>query len=142
MAAEPVELLERVLAATNAYSILGLAADASLEDAKKAYRELSRKLHPDKNTDPRATEAFQRIQRAYERMKDPIMRHMEMGAAPGAEEHISKQRSSATAQNSAAERAEERRKAAAEASQKAAAAAAAPRGRTGSTGGGTVSAAM
>ena len=137
MAAEPVELLERVLAATNAYSILGLAADASLEDAKKAYRELSRKLHPDKNTDPRATEAFQRIQRAYERMKDPIMRHMEMGAAPGAEEHISKQRSSATAQNSAAQH-----KAAAEASQKAAAAAAAPRGRTGSTGGGTVSAAM
>ena len=132
-----MELLERVLAATNAYSILGLAADASLEDAKKAYRELSRKLHPDKNTDPRATEAFQRIQRAYERMKDPIMRHMEMGAAPGAEEHISKQRSSATAQNSAAQH-----KAAAEASQKAAAAAAAPRGRTGSTGGGTVSAAM
>lgn len=137
MAAEPVELLERVLAATNAYSILGLAADASLEDAKKAYRELSRKLHPDKNTDPRATEAFQRIQRAYERMKDPIMRHMDMGAAPGAEEHISKQRSSATAQNSAAQH-----EAAAEASQKTAAAAAAPRGRTGSTGSGTVSAAV
>jgi curved DNA-binding protein CbpA len=96
--------LDRVLQATNAFSILGLAADASLDDAKKAYKELSRKLHPDKNTDPRATDGFQRIQRAYERMKDPIMRHMEMGAAPGAEAHISKQRaeSAASAQHKAA----------------------------------------
>lgn len=34
------------------YSILGLQTGASDSDIKKAYRNLSRQYHPDKNPDP------------------------------------------------------------------------------------------
>ena len=113
--------LDRVLTASNAYQILGLSATANLDDAKKAYRELSRKLHPDKCTDPRSTDAFQRVAAAYERMKDPIMRHMEMGAAPGNDATVAEQQAQQAAQNTAATAASH--KARAEAAFKAAAAA-------------------
>ena len=36
--------------------------------------QLSRTFHPDKNQDPRATEAFQKIQHAFERLQDPLKR--------------------------------------------------------------------
>lgn len=97
-----METIERVLYSKNAYQILGLQPDASLDDAKKAYKELSRKLHPDKSSDPRATDAFQRIHQAYERLKDPIMRHMELGAAPGAEAYMNEQRNAHAAAQAAA----------------------------------------
>ena len=48
------------------YQTLGLTSDASDEDAKKAYRKLSMKYHPDKNPDnPDATRKFQDINTAY-----------------------------------------------------------------------------
>ena len=49
------------------YGILGLTSDATLADAKKAYRKLARQHHPDRNNaDPGAIDRFRRITEAYE----------------------------------------------------------------------------
>ena len=46
--------------------ILGVEADASIAQVKKAYRKLSREKHPDKNPDnPEAVNEFIQITKAY-----------------------------------------------------------------------------
>lgn len=48
------------------YDVLGVDEDASASAIKKAYRELARKHHPDRNPDdPDAEERFKEIQEAY-----------------------------------------------------------------------------
>jgi molecular chaperone DnaJ len=49
-----------------AHSILGLSSGVSLEDAKKKYRELTRKYHPDINKDDGAEDRFKKINEAYQ----------------------------------------------------------------------------
>ncbi len=49
-----------------ALEILGLDADASLEDARKVYRALVKTYHPDKNTASNASVMFRIIQDAWE----------------------------------------------------------------------------
>ena len=49
-----------------ALEILGLDSDASLDDARNAYRKLARIYHPDKNSAPNATAMFRKIHDAYE----------------------------------------------------------------------------
>lgn len=52
------------------YNILGVDADASETDIKKAYRALSLKYHPDRNSEEGATQIFQSINEAYETLSD------------------------------------------------------------------------
>jgi molecular chaperone DnaJ len=52
-----------------AYSILDLQSGASQEEAKKQYRELTKKFHPDINKDKGAEDKFKRINEAYECVK-------------------------------------------------------------------------
>jgi len=53
------------------YSELGVARGAGAADIKKAYRKLAKELHPDKNKDnPKATERFSRVTRAYDILTD------------------------------------------------------------------------
>ncbi|HAN46488.1 MAG TPA: molecular chaperone DnaJ, partial [Cyanobacteria bacterium UBA8156] len=53
------------------YRVLGLPRHAPLEDVKVAYRRLARKYHPDLNPDnPTAAEKFQRVQQAYQILKN------------------------------------------------------------------------
>lgn len=51
------------------YKVLGIQADATEEEIKKAYRALSRKYHPDANINnpnkAQAEEKFKEIQQAY-----------------------------------------------------------------------------
>jgi DnaJ domain len=57
------------------YYILGLTADVSKDEIKKAYRKLSVKFHPDKNDgDKFFEERFKDINEAYETLVDDIKR--------------------------------------------------------------------
>ncbi|KAK4054748.1 DnaJ-like protein [Microbotryomycetes sp. JL201] len=58
------------------YDLLGLKADCTTEDVKKAYRRLAIKNHPDKNPDdPQAAERFKEIAVAYTTLSDEGLRH-------------------------------------------------------------------
>lgn len=63
------------------YSVLGVSRDASMDEIKKAYRNLSRKYHPDANINnpnkEQAEEKFKQVQQAY----DQIVREREQGAS-------------------------------------------------------------
>ena len=53
----------------NPYETLGINKDASQDEIKKAYRDLSKKHHPDKKDGDE--EKFKEISQAYEILKDP-----------------------------------------------------------------------
>lgn len=68
---------------TDPYQVLGVSPNASDEEIKKAYRNLSRKYHPDANINnpnrAQAEEKFKEVQQAY----DQIMKEKQQGSAYG-----------------------------------------------------------
>ena len=56
------------------YKVLGVSRTASSADIKKAYRKLSLKYHPDKNSAPDASSKFADIASAYDVLSDPEKR--------------------------------------------------------------------
>ncbi|MBI3331506.1 molecular chaperone DnaJ [Candidatus Peregrinibacteria bacterium] len=65
------------------YSVLGLSKDASQDDIKKAYRQLSKELHPDKHPSTGSVQAkkdaeskFKEVNEAYEVLSNPEKKQM------------------------------------------------------------------
>ena len=56
------------------YDVLGLSKGASEKEIKKAFRDLSKKYHPDVNKDTNAEDKFKEINEAYDVLKDPEKR--------------------------------------------------------------------
>ena len=52
------------------YEVLGISKDASDKEITSAFRSLARKYHPDKNSDPDASDKFKEIQEAYAVLSD------------------------------------------------------------------------
>jgi molecular chaperone DnaJ len=73
----------------DAYSILELDSAATPEEAKKKYRELTKKYHPDVNKEAGAEDKFKKINEAYQVVstgkstdREEIKYHTQQGRAP------------------------------------------------------------
>jgi DnaJ family protein A protein 2 len=61
---------------TSYYDCLGVSPDATNEEIKKAYHRLALIYHPDKNSDPEATQRFKEISEAYHVLSDEKKRKL------------------------------------------------------------------
>lgn len=59
----------------NYYDVLGVSKSATEQDIKKAYRNMSKKYHPDINKEEGAENKFKDIAEAYEVLSDPIKKN-------------------------------------------------------------------
>ena len=58
--------VRRVMAAGSDWAVLDLAVNSHATWVRRAYRDLARRLHPDKCKAPGAKDAFQKLSRAYQ----------------------------------------------------------------------------
>lgn len=73
-AKEKLNAIERINSCDDFYQILGVPRDATDQEMKSQYRKLALEFHPDKNPTPGSSEAFKKINRAFDTLKDPKRR--------------------------------------------------------------------
>eukprot|EP00992_Anisonema_acinus_P012814 TRINITY_DN8368_c0_g1_i1.p1 TRINITY_DN8368_c0_g1~~TRINITY_DN8368_c0_g1_i1.p1 ORF type:complete len:276 (+),score=65.29 TRINITY_DN8368_c0_g1_i1:62-889(+) len=66
--------LNRIINSKNYYDTLGVSRTATEDEIKRAYRKLAVVTHPDKNSNPRAEEAFKVVGKAFATLSDPQKR--------------------------------------------------------------------
>ena len=61
---------------SNCYELLGVSTSANNAELRKAFRQLSKQLHPDTTSLPNdeATRQFQKVCEAYDLLSDPVLR--------------------------------------------------------------------
>ena len=61
---------------SNCYELLGVSSSANNAELRKAFRQLSKRLHPDTTSLPsdEATRQFQHVCEAYDLLSDPVLR--------------------------------------------------------------------
>jgi DnaJ-related protein SCJ1 len=69
-----ITYIAMAMAGKDYYKILSVSRTASAADIKRAYRKLSLKYHPDKNSSPDAATKFAEIAQAYDVLSDPEKR--------------------------------------------------------------------
>eukprot|EP01084_Bolivina_argentea_P131401 231935_1 len=75
---EEVTMVRKILRARDYYSTLGLSKGGDIDEKqlKKKYRKLALKLHPDRNKSPGAEEAFKKLSKAYDCLRDKRKRQI------------------------------------------------------------------
>ncbi|XP_026331387.1 uncharacterized protein LOC113238764 [Hyposmocoma kahamanoa] len=69
---EHLNAIQRVKEANDDYDILGIPRGSELNEVKKAFKFLTKVLHPDKNKAPGAKEAFMMVMDATDRLKSKL----------------------------------------------------------------------
>jgi len=72
----------RVAALLSASALLGVPADADLPELTSGYWRQARTLHPDRNSDPAATQQFQALNAAYRLMVDAVLQRPPAAVVP------------------------------------------------------------
>ena len=72
----------RVAALRSARALLGVPADAGVPELTRAYWRHARALHPDRNSDPEATQQFQALHAAYRLTVDAVLQSRPAVAVP------------------------------------------------------------
>ena len=70
---EGSKLIDQILSADsrNYFKVMNISPDSEIPEVKERFKKVSKKLHPDKNKDPRANEAYVKFHHSYsEIMKD------------------------------------------------------------------------
>jgi len=73
---------DRILAAPSFYDVLEVSRSADEAHVRKCYLKVSLRVHPDRNADPRAKAAFQRVAEAYETLAGPGRRAYDAARRP------------------------------------------------------------
>lgn len=72
--ADQVKGVEKIKACTNYYTILGVEKGVNDDDLRKQFRKLALQYHPDKNRAPGSSDAFKKINSAFDTLRDPVRR--------------------------------------------------------------------
>lgn len=76
----------------NPFEVLVLDTDATEKDIKVRYRDLAALVHPDKNVDPRARDAFEEVNKAHQQLMNKDRRQLCVALIQQAKEEVRKRR--------------------------------------------------